>query len=582
VQGAHTLKAGYQHTFYTFNSSGTTFGSANFNFNRGFTQGPNPNQASALAGNGLASFILGTPASGTNILQSDTTWGQQVHALFVQEDWKTTSRLTLNLGMRWEYEGPVTDRHNVFTNFDPGIQSPLQVPGLTLRGGAVYPPWQDGPRGITETSFRRFAPRVGFAYQARHDLVARGGYGITFIPTKGTGINITGFRSETVMATSIDGGLTPFHTVRDPYPNGLVQPTGASLGALTGVGAIMQGQDRNVIPGYLQQWNFTLQYSPWANWLIEGAYVASKGTHLLTLQNRDFNQLHPQYLELGNDLVRSVPNPFRGIISTGPLSGATIPLQQLLRPHPQFTDVQGGYSFLGDSIYHAFAFKLEKRFSQGFSLLTAYTISKLIDALAGSPGMSRPGGEPNTGVVNWYDLRRERSKGIEDVPQRLVFTALWALPYGQNMSGWQINSITTIQSGSPIALIAPGTSGAIGTNRPNVVAGENPRIDNPTIARWFNTAAFSVPAPFTFGNASRTLPNALTDGLFNMDLSILKDFRITEGTRLQFRAEAFNLTNTPTFGTPDRNVASRTFGVVNAAAFYPKPREVQLALRYIF
>jgi hypothetical protein len=594
LQGSHTIKTGYQYTFYTFNSSGTTSGSATFTFNRGFTQGPDPNRATTDAGYGVASFLLGTPASGTNVLPPENTLGQHYHALFVQDDWKATRRLTLNLGLRWEYEGPLTDRYDIFTNFDPSIESPLRVPGFPLQGGAVYPATQGGPRGFTETSYRRFAPRLGFALQARNNFVVRGGYGITFIPTKGTSLGtigaFTGFRAETPMVTSLDGGLTPHHTVSNPFPAGVEQPTGSRLGALSGIGSAMQAQYRDVIPGYLQQWNFTLQYEPWANWLLEGAYVGSKGTHLLTIESRDFYRLHPQYLALGNDLVRSVPNPFFGIIPTGPLSAATIPYHRLLRAHPQFASIAGGHSFLGDSIYHAFALKVEKRFSRGFSLLAAYTASKLIDAAAGSGGTTRPGGAPNTGILDWYDLRRERSKGIEDIPQRLVFTALWELPFARTatgwqrhvLGGWQVNAITTIQSGSPIALTAPGTSGVIGANRPNVVAGVNPKLENPAIDKWFNTDAFSVPAPFTFGNASRTLPNVLSDGAFNVDLSLFKDFRVTERVKLQLRGEAFNLTNTPTFEVPVRDVNSRTFGVVTATAFYPKPREIQLALQLTF
>lgn len=591
ILGNHTLKSGYQYTFYTFNSSGTTNGSANFTFNRGFTQGPNPTVASSVAGNGIASFLLGTPASGTNVLLSDTTFGQKVHAGFIQDDWKVNNRLTLNLGLRYEFEGAVTDRFDVFTNFDPDIQSPLQVPGLDLKGGAVYPPASGGPRGITETSFRRSAPRLGFAYQVTPDTVVRGGYGISYIPTRGTGFgNITGFRAQTVMATSIDGGLTPLDTVGNPFPNGVDQPSGSSLGALTAIGSIMQAQVRDVIPGYLQQWNLTIQHSPWNNWLVETSYVGSKGTHLLSLQNRDLNQLNPQFFSQGSGLLQSVPNPFFGIIPTGPLSAATTTRAQLLRPFPQFTDVQGGYSFLGDSIYHAFALKVEKRFSEDFSLLTAYTFSKLIDAVAGSSGTSRPGAAQNTGVLNWYDLSRERSKGAEDIPHRLVFTGLWALPFAkeangwkqQVMGGWQLNMIMTLQSGSTISLTAPGTSGVIGGNRPNVVDGVDPKLDNPTIERWFNTDAFTAPAPFTLGNGSRTLPSVMTDGVANFDLSIFKDFAITERTKLQLRGEAFNLMNTPTFDTPNRSVTSQTFGVVTATAFSPKPREVQLALKLTF
>lgn len=370
----------------------------------------------------------------------------------------------------------------------------------------------------------------------------------------------------------------------NPFPSGLNIPSGSSLGALTLLGGDLQTQMRDPKPGYMQQWNFTLQLEPKANWLVEGAYVGSKGTHVLTAQNRNMNQLDPVHFSLGNALTQSVPNPFFGIIQTGPLSGTTVPRQQLLRPYPQYNSVTGGWSSLGDSIYHAFALKIEKRFSQGFSVLAAYTLSKIIDAAAGSGGAVRPGGAPDTGIINWYNLRQDRSKGVEDVPQRLVLTGLWSVPWFKQgpaatrflLGGWQLNAIGTFESGRTIALNAGGG------NRPNVVAGQNPKTGTRSLSQWFNTAAYSVPAPFTYGNASRTIPNVASDGVENIDLSVFKDFRIKEKVTLQLRGEAFNVANTTVFDTPGNNAQSTTFGVVTATAFSPRPRELQLAVKLTF
>src|SRR5262249_21761750 len=372
--------------------------------------------------------------------------------------------------------------------------------------------------------------------------------------------------------------------VSNPYPSGINLPTGSKLGAATGLGSDLQTQLRDPKPGYMQQWNFTLQFEPRQNWLVEGAYVGSKGTHVLTVQSRNLDQLDPAYFALGNGLLQSVSNPFFGIITTGPLSGPTVPRQQLLRPYPQYNSVFGGWSSLGNSIYHAFALKIEKRFSQGFSLLAAYTLSKSIDAAVGNGGAGRPGGGSDGGIVNWYNLRAERSKGIEDVPQRMVLTALWELPWARRghpvtrfmLGGWHLNAIATLESGRSIALISG--SG----NRPNVVAGQNPASVSRSLSQWFNTAAYAVPAPFSFGNSARTIPNVMSDGVKNVDFSIFKDFRVTERAKLQFRAEAFNLTNTAVFDTPGVDVQSRTFGVVTATAFSPKPRELQMALKLTF
>jgi hypothetical protein len=570
IQKTHTLKGGYEYRFYSHNPfNGST---PTFTFNRGFTQGPDPNRASANAGYGVASFVLGYPGSGSFTFNADDTKSERYHALYLQDDWKATQRLTLNLGMRWEYESPLNDRFNVFTNFDPYIDSPLKVPGLALKGGLAFPGVNGVPRGVYDPNYHNFGPRFGFGYQARSNFVVRGGYGISFIPVKGTGFSQrTGFSSTTAMNTSIDGGLTPYDTIANPFPNGLNRPTGSSLGALTGLGTSVTGQIRSFTPGYAQQWNFTLQYEPWANWLVEGAYVGNKGVHLITGNN--LNQLHPQYMALGNQLNTTVPNPFFGLpqVSSGALTTATVARQRLLVPFPQYTGVSGGYGNLGDSNYQAFTLKVEKRFSRGFSLLLAYALTKLID---NSPG------------DNMYDFRYSRSKSVDDTPQRLVYSALWELPIGKSLhgwqrhlvAGWQVNAITTLQSGNTISF---------GATHPDVVPGVSAKLDNPTIDKWFNTAAFRPAAPFTFGTSSRTIPNVMGPGLFNIDFSVFKDFALREKVKLQLRGAAFNLTNTPQFLGPGTTVGTANFGVVTGTGivgsnYFPMTREVQIALRLTF
>ncbi|MGH9659006.1 MAG: hypothetical protein ACRD96_10715, partial [Bryobacteraceae bacterium] len=483
------------------------------------------------------------------------------------------------------YEGPPTDRYNVMSNFDPDVASPLRVPGLTLRGGLVYPGVDGRGRGLTEPGFNDWGPRAGFAWQARPKTVVRGGVGIMYVPVN-VGVTRTGYTWDTPMVVSIDGNLTPRDYLRNPFPNGLTNPTGSSLGTLTGVGTDVAGQLPNAKRGYTEQWNFTVQHEPWNNWLIEAAWVGNHGVRMLG-GSRNLNIISDADFARGAaELSQPIPNPFRGIIPTGTLSGATITRFQSLLPFPHFTAVTGGYSFLNNSIYHALAVKVEKRFSAGFSLLLAYTKSKLIDDGTNSAQV-RPGGTFTTLPQNWNNLRAERSKSAEDVPQRAVLTALWDLPFGKTgsalarnaLGGWQINVSQTMESGTPIALSSPVTGGG---NRPNVAAGAQTRVDAPTLSRWFNTQAFLNPAGYTYGNVSRTLPDIHSDSLYNLDFSVFKNFTVREGWRVQFRAESFNLTNTPTFDTPGRVLNSATFGAVTATAFSPKPREVQLALRFIF
>jgi hypothetical protein len=582
---SHTIKTGYQYTYYAGNPYDRT--PMNFTFNRGFTQGPNPTVASTTSGFGLASLELGMPASGTATYVSSREFSERDHSVFVQDDWKATRKLTLNLGLRWEYQGPFTDRYNEMTNFEPSVPAGIQVPGFGLTGALVFPGVNGLPRGVVDASRKHFGPRLGFAYQALSKLVMRGAYGITYVPEKGIlAPASTGFGSTTSMNTSLDNGLTPYNTIDNPFPDGLVLPTGSSLGLKTGLGTSIAGQLRHVLPGYVQQWNFTLQYSPWANWLFETAYLGNKGTHLQTLQGFNLDQIAPQYLTLGNALNDRIPNPFYGLIASGPLSTQTVARQQLLLPYPQYVGVSGGWTYNGDSIYHALALKVDKRFSNGFTVLASYTITKLIDGVTGPGGALRTNGPPETGVVNWYNLRAERAKSIYDIPQRLIFTGLWEVPFFQHaahawqrqvLGGWNANAILTIQSGQTIAL----QSGS-GSQRPNVVSGVSDKVANQTLNQWFNPTEFVPPAPFTYGNAGRTLPDVMSDGMFSLDFSLYKTFSITERFQLKVKGEAYNLTNTPTFDVPGRDVTSQTFGVVSSTALNPRPRAIQLSLRLTF
>jgi len=584
----HSFNVGYQYTLYRGNPYDAT--PPVFAFNAGYTQGPNPTTASSTAGLGLASLELGYPASGSFSYQASHEYQEIDHGLYVQDDWKVNHKLTLNLGLRWEYQGPFTDRHNVMTNFNPTATT--TVNGVTLTGGTIFPGVNGIPRGVVDTVFNHYAPRFGYAYQVTSKLVARGGYGIFWVPERGVlEPAATGFTQQTTMVASLNNGLTPFNTIGNPYPQGFVQPTGSSAGLLTNLGGAISAQERNVPQGYAQQWNFTLQYSPWPNWLVEAAYLANKGTHLESYTHT-LDQLNPSYLSLGNALNAQVPNPYLGIIPTGQLATPTITRQQSLLPFPQYTSVSGGYFYPGASFYNAFTLKVEKRFSQGFSILLAYVNSKLLDASAATSTVT--GGNTSTGILNIYNLLGgEYSKAVQDIPQRMVITGLWAEPFFKSgplwermvLGGWNFSEITTFQSGQTLSLSAPGnvvTAQNNTTNRPNVVYGVSDQVANPTLSQWFNTAAFSLPAPFTFGNASRTIPNVMGPRLINMDVALYKDFVVKEKYTIDLRGEAFNLFNRPDFGNPNLTVGSPTFGMITSVLVNPLPRNIQLSLRVTF
>jgi hypothetical protein len=255
--------------------------------------------------------------------------------------------------------------------------------------------------------------------------------------------------------------------------------------------------------------------------------------------------------------------------------------------------VSGGYFYPGVSFYNAFTLKVEKRFSQGISILLSYANSKLLDASAATSTVT--GGNSSTGILNIYNLLEgEYSKAAQDIPQRLVITGLWAEPFFKSgplwqrliLGGWNFSEITTFQSGQTLSLSAPGNvttaQGNTTSNRPNVVPGVSDQVANPSLARWFNTAAFTQPAPFTFGNASRTIPNVMGPRLINTDFALYKDFTFKEKYIVDLRGEAFNLWNRPDFGNPNLVVGTPTFGTITSLLVNPLPRNIQLSMRVTF
>jgi hypothetical protein len=329
------------------------------------------------------------------------------------------------------------------------------------------------------------------------------------------------------------------------------------------------------------------------------AYVGNKGTHLADGGGFQMDQLPPEYMTLGNKLLQSVSNPLASLVTPGsPLSAATTTLGQLLRPYPQFTNVLDFRPSAASSIYHAFRAQLEKHLSRGVQFLVAYTNGKQIDDSSNAvdfTGLGRSGRHQNV-----YDRSADRSLGISDIAQRLVLSYVVELPFGRGkligfswnrpmnaiLGGWQVNGITTFQSGMPLIIEnnSSNTGAFSDLQRPNVNGDPNlpnNRSTQAKLAQWFNTSAFSQPAAFTFGNTSRTLPNVRSDGTKNFDVSLFKNFNIyKESLRAQFRGELFNIFNHPQFDLPGQLFGSSSFGVVSNQV--NAPRDVQFALKLLF
>ncbi len=592
----HTLKAGADIRFIPIGELQPNAPQGAFNFDSRFT-GQNPLSASANSGSSVASFLLGVPSSGSADFNPAVSISYSYFGGYIQDDFRVSSKLTLNLGMRYELETPRNERYNRLSWFNPDAPSPIaQQVGLpALRGGLQFPGVAGQPRRQKETDKNNFGPRFGIAYSINPKTAVRGAYGVFFLPSTGddTGrfLGGEGFFASTTFVSSLDGGITPADRLSNPFPRGLSQPPGSSQGLTTLLGQGLETVIRTDRTAYTQQWNLNLQRELPGGFLLDIAYAGSRGVKLPV--NIQLNQLPDQFLAQGSALLTQVTNPFFGLVTIGPLSQPKVAAGQLLRPFPQFDSVDLRAVRAGSSIYHSMQLKVERRFSKGFSLLGAYTVSKLIAVDSSRLAI----GFANQGFQDNNNLRAERSLSNIDIPQRLVLSYNWELPFGPDkpflsntgsiaaklVGGWQVNGITTLQHGAPLGLTCAvnQTNSFGGGCRPNS-SGKSARLFGTTesrLNRYFDTSVFSQPPPFTFGNTSRTLPNVRSPGLVNLDFSAIKNTRVTEGMTIQFRAEFFNLLNNVNFGSPGTVFGTPTFGVISSAA---DGRTIQFGLKVLF
>lgn len=589
--GAHTFKAGYDGRLIRVNNRESRATSGDFAFTAAMTQGPNPNTAAANRGNAIASLLLGTGSSGSLIQNFKDAAAQSIYtALYFQDDWRVTRRLTLNLGLRYDLDTPRTERYDRMNYFDPFAPSPLasRVPGFSnLRGGLVFVGVDGRPRTQYIMDKNNLAPRIGFAYQATKNTTIRGGWGniyaISLQQAHGT-VGPFGFRTQTPWVTSVDG-ITPNHLLSNPFPSGFQAPPGASQGLLTQAGANIQAPVQETLTPYSMQWNFNIQRNLPGEVLLEVAYVGTRG---LQLSRNDesglsLNQLDPSYMALGSQLNQTVDNPFFGIVNSGVLANPRISRAQLLRPYPQFTDVIPLYSTGASSNYHALQTSFSKRFSRGLQFEGSYTWAKAIQE-----GLSH---------VDSYYIRASRSLADYDIAHRFVVSYIYELPFGRGrrfganwnratnlvLGGWQFNGFTTYQTGTPLSISANNVAGIFNPRGLANNNGKSAKLSGPVrerLLRYFDTSVFSQPPAFTFGNTQPSSPDLRSPSVRNWDLSLFKEFDVTEKLRLQFRAEAFNALNAVRFGSPNTSVTSNQFGQISTQA--NSPRQIQFALKLMF
>lgn len=594
IRGRHSIKLGGD--WRTFTLGFAQFGSvpANFSFTRAMTQGPDPRVAGA--GDGFASFLLGTGTSGSATHRIKPANLSRYYAMYAQDDFKVNGKLTVNFGLRWEIEGATTERYDQQTVMDPYIKNPLSdKTGLNLLGGYLFAGDNQslGRRGIRNKE-HKFNPRIGIAYQVNAKTVIRTGYGVFYgVPKFAATDRWTGapYASTTPWLSTIDG-ITPVELLRAPFQQGYVLPIGRSQGLLSGVGfALSSAWATEMRTPYNQQWNFTIQRHLTGQAMIEVAYAGNKGTHNELAQG-DLGQLPPELLTANNRLLDLVPNPFVGLIDpASPMGQPTVQRGRLLRgPYAAFTSVGPGSPAWGNSNYHALQTRFDQRFGNGMSMMVSYTWSKSI--ADSSDGIWNDG---QGTLRNWYCRNCERSLSSYDIPHRMVYNVNYELPFGKGkrwgnsmhwlanglLGGWQTNGIFTINSGQPL-IFSQTTNNSFsfgGYQRPDAVGGDA-RIDTRSIDGWYDKTKFAVAKDYTFGNLARTHPNLRNDFTRNLDFSMFKNTKIRERFNLQFRAEAFNITNTPIFSSPNNNVEATAFGLVTGQS--NPPRSVQLGLKVLF
>lgn len=516
----------------------------------------------AVGGNSIASLLLGLPLSGqildTDILDRRSNY----YAAFFQDDWKVTSNLTLNLGVRWETHTPRVDGNNRQNSFDLSTLNPVSgTPGVVTFAG------QNGlGREVYRGDYTNFAPRFGLAWRPlkSHNLLIRSGYGIYFgPPVPGSNTASAGYETSGAFSSPDNGVTAPF-TLQNGFPSTSRPVLDSAYGAVA-VGQPVKyapqfiGQDRKL--GYSQQWNFSIQQELKGNIILEAAYLGNVG-HRLPAPNTNINQVRPELLGSGNAQIR--------------------------RPFPQFGNVTLLTPMWGNSSYHGLNLKAEKRFSNGLNFLGNYTWSKFIDDTAADFEV----GAVPAGYQDFYNRGADRALSGNDVRHRFVASSVYELPFGKGrkwltngfvgraIGGWNIGAIVTAQAGSPYGLTTQNsTSNSFsgGPQRVNVLRNPSLSADERSTSRYFDTSAVTAPGLYTFGNSSRSLLTG--PGLFTIDASLLKNTPVGEWGNIQFRAEAFNIANRSNFQEPGRALGAANFGVISDAL---PARVLQLGIKVEF
>jgi hypothetical protein len=596
TKGGHNIKAGteFRHNFLDYAQPGYPQG--HFTFGQQTTS-QDLNTSNSLQGSGFASFLLGFGNGGNYHIDPKAFPRANYWGFFVQDDWKVTRKLTLNLGLRYEFDVPRTELQNRYSYWDLNAPAPISVPGYTLKG--VYKFADNNTRSPFDADHNNVAPRLGFAYALNSKTSIRAGAGIFYTLSRATVAGHTGspFNTDSGMTFTLDSGATQYAKLSNPYPNGLTLPLGSSLGDKTflgrGAGTIVRSTGQNP---EMYSWNVSLQREVGWDSVLEINYTGSRGLRLYNPYT-SLTPLDPSYWGIGRTALQAkVPNPFYGVI-TDPqavnLNAPTVQYYRLLRNMPQFDGASGSEPNTADSIYHGLQIKWEKRFSRGVTMIMHYTWSKSIDDISTTSGnLTWLGG--TTALQDPLNLKLERSLSGNDIAHRFIATGDYQIPVGRGrhfasgvnrvvdgvIGGWELSGFLTLQSGPPLQVSQNGGNIWNGTQRPNLIG--DPSTSGSIYDRmnnYLNVAAFSQPAIDVRGTAPRYL-GLRGPAVNTLDAALLKSWKTTERQRLEFRLEASNVRNHPVFANPGTTFGSSTFGQITGTKV--GSRNMQLGLKYYF
>ena len=617
--GKHSLTMGFDYRRIHTDGAGYSTPAGSFTYNGIFTQQYNSG-TSTTTGSDIADMLLGYPSAGSAGIVQDTYFYVNYYAGYIQDDIRVANKLTVNVGLRYEYEtGEAEQYNNMLVGFNRTAVNPIQAnlsssAGVLAYGVPEIANQNGNPSACCNALKDKFGPRAGFAYQINDKTVFRGGWGIFYAPIYFSLDNSfsPGLSQVTTYLASTNGFATPANSLSNPFPTGLIKPAGILQGVNSQYGGTVSFPDPSRTNGIVQQFSADIQRQlPWGVGLEVG-YQGSRSSRLQYGPTGGgllpINQVPTQYLSMGSGLTKSVPNPFYGTpAALGSLGGATTTQAQLLTPYPEYSSVID-YSNGATAEYDSLIIRAQKRLSHGATFLSTFTWSRNYDDEFGSGSSnyynSDSGATAPSYPQNVYNLGAEQALGAGTVPWRYTGGFSYQLPFGKGkpfannsrlldytVGGWSLNGIVIIESGFPLLVYQTNANSGIGAldQRPNAT-GVSPTGSGTPESRLYNyvnAAAFTLAPQYSFGNVSRVIPN-LGPGLNNFDLSLFKTFTVKEHFNGEFRVEAFDAFNTPNFNNPyllfqgvtASGSAVGNFGKILSQANLS--REIQLGVRLFF